>query len=116
MHMFHMNGPAIFKLAVRLAPGFIDRFLDEAGAKHSDYDVVVSHQSSILGIRALTKHLGFEPRQVVTNLAQRGNTIAASIPLALSEAIAAGRIQRGQRILFFGTGAGMTLGAMDLVF
>lgn len=116
MNRFHMDGPAIFKLARRLAPPFIERFLGEAGTRRSDYDVVVVHQASIMGVRALTKHLGFSPDQVITNLAQRGNTIAASIPLLLSEAIASGRIERGQRVLMLGTGAGLSLGAMDLVF
>ncbi len=116
MNRFHMDGPAVFKLARRLAPPFIERFLGEAGTKRSDYDGVVAHQTSIMGIRALTRHLGFSPDQVITNLAQRGNTIAASIPLLLSEAIISGRIERGQRILLIGTGAGLSLGAMDLVF
>ena len=116
MNRFHMDGPAIFKLARRLAPPFIERFLSEAGTRRSDYDVVVVHQASIIGVRALTRHLGFHPDQVITNLAQRGNTISASIPLLLSEAINSGRIERGQRILILGTGAGLSLGAMDLVF
>jgi len=77
---------------------------------------VVFHQASIKGVRTLTRHLGFSPDQVITNLAQRGNTIAASIPLLLSESIASGRIERGQRVLILGTGAGLSLGAMDLVF
>ncbi len=116
MNMFNMNGPAIVRLARRAAPRFIEGFFADVGAQRSDYDTVVAHQASIIGIRSLTKHFGFKPAQVITNLAQRGNTISASIPLALSEAVASGRVQRGQRILMLGTGAGLTLGALDLVF
>jgi 3-oxoacyl-[acyl-carrier-protein] synthase-3 len=53
---------------------------------------------------------------VVSNLAERGNCVAASIPLALAEFAAAGRIRRGQRVMLLGTGAGLTLGAIGLVF
>jgi 3-oxoacyl-[acyl-carrier-protein] synthase-3 len=64
----------------------------------------------------LTAWLGFRPAQVICNLPQRGNCIAASIPLALAEAVESGRIQRGQRVLLAGTGAGVTLGGLGLIF
>ena len=116
MNMFSMDGPAVVKMARRTAPRFFEDFFAATGARQSDYDAVVAHQASIIGIRSLTKHFGFRPDQVITNLATRGNTISASIPLALSEAVAAGRVRRGQRVLLLGTGAGLSLGAIDLVF
>jgi 3-oxoacyl-[acyl-carrier-protein] synthase-3 len=116
MNMFHMQGRAIFKLARRVAPSFIDRFLQEAGVSRDEFDAVVPHQASRLGIEAITSHFGFRLEQVVTNLATRGNCIGASIPLALAEAVCSGRVRRGDRVLLIGTGAGLTLGAMDVVF
>ena len=60
--------------------------------------------------------LGFRPDQVYSNLPERGNCIAASIPLALAEAVAGGRIRRGDDVLLLGTGAGLTIGAIALTF
>lgn len=116
MNMFHMQGKAIFKMARRVVPPFIARFMEEAGATRESFDKVVPHQASKMGLDAVTERWGFRPEQVVTNLATRGNCIAASIPLAMAEAVGEGRIHRGDRVLLIGTGAGLTLGAVDLWF
>jgi 3-oxoacyl-[acyl-carrier-protein] synthase-3 len=116
MNTFHMRGPAVFKMATRLMGPFLDVFLADAGADRADYAAVIPHQASLLAVRQLTERYGFRPEQVVLNLAERGNCIAASIPLALAEAVHAGRVRRGQRVLLLGTGAGLTLGAVDMVF
>ena len=116
MNMFHMQGRALFKMARRVLPPFIARFMSEAGTQCSAFDAVVPHQASKLGVEAVSGQFGFSRAQVVSNLAHRGNCIAASIPLALTEAVDAGRITRGNRVLLIGTGAGVTLGAIDLTF
>lgn len=116
MNMFRMQGRAIFKMARRVVPPFIERFMEGAGARRDTFDAVVPHQASKMGLDAVTERWGFRPEQVITNLATRGNCIAASIPLAFAEAVGAGRINRGDRVLLIGTGAGLTLGAMDLWF
>jgi 3-oxoacyl-[acyl-carrier-protein] synthase-3 len=116
MNMFHMQGRAIFKMARRVVPPFLDRFFHEVGTDRSQFHAVVPHQASRLGIAALTEQFGFAERQVITNLATRGNCIAASIPLALAEAVWAGAIARGDRVLLTGTGAGLSIGAIDLVY
>ncbi len=116
MNMFEMQGRKIFKMARHLAPPFIDRFMHEAGMSREEYDAVVPHQASKKGVEAISSAFGFRAEQVISNLAVRGNCVAASIPLALAEAVSAGRISRGDRVLLLGTGAGLTLGAMDLVF
>ncbi len=116
MNMFHMRGPAIFKLATRLVEPFLDQFFDTLGWERDQIDAVVPHQASRHGVEQLTRRLGFRSEQVVVNLALRGNCIAASIPLALAEAVHAGRIQRGARVLLLGSGAGLTLGALALTF
>ncbi|GAB4449342.1 MAG: 3-oxoacyl-[acyl-carrier-protein] synthase III C-terminal domain-containing protein [Chloroflexi bacterium OHK40] len=116
LNMFHMHGTGVYRQAARLAGPFIERFLARAGWAPEDVDAVVPHQASGHAVALLSARHGFRPEQVVSNLAERGNCIAASIPLALGEAVAAGRITRGQRVLLLGTGAGLTLGAIGLIF
>jgi 3-oxoacyl-[acyl-carrier-protein] synthase-3 len=116
MNTFHMRGTAIFKMALRLMGPFLQQFLDTVAWDQAGIDAVVPHQASLLALNQLTARLGFRPEQLVLNLAERGNCIAASLPLALAEAVHAGRIQRGDRVVLLGTGAGLTLGAMALSF
>lgn len=115
MNMFHMDGPAVFKKATRLFKPFLDEFLAAAGWEREQVDLVVPHQASRHALEYLARQ-GFRHEQLFLNLAERGNCIAASIPLALAEAVEAGRIRRGDRVLLAGTGAGLTLGALALVF
>jgi 3-oxoacyl-[acyl-carrier-protein] synthase-3 len=116
MNVFHMDGGGIFRRTAKVAGPFLDRFFARAGWSREEVDVVVPHQASRHGVELLSARLGFRAEQVVSNLAERGNCVAASIPLALVESVAAGRIRRGQRLLLVGTGAGLTLGAIGLVF
>jgi 3-oxoacyl-[acyl-carrier-protein] synthase-3 len=116
MNMFHMRGPAVFKLGLRVIAPFVDKFFAGIELDRREIDAVVPHQASRHAIELLTAHLGFEERQVVSNLAERGNCIAASIPLALAESVHGGRIRRGDRVLLIGSGAGLTLGAVALTF
>jgi 3-oxoacyl-[acyl-carrier-protein] synthase-3 len=116
MNMFHMSGPAVFKQAARLAAPFIDRFMARAGWEREAIDLIVPHQASGHAVALLSSRFGFSTERVVSNLAERGNCVAASIPLALAEAAASGRLRRGQRVLLIGTGAGLTLGAIGLVY
>jgi len=115
MNLFHMDGPAVLTIASGLFDAFIKRFFLESGRVPRDFDAVVPHQASRAALRLLSVRYGFAREQVITNLASRGNCIAASIPLALAEAMHDGRLRRGQRLLLAGTGAGLTLGAMELV-
>jgi 3-oxoacyl-[acyl-carrier-protein] synthase III len=116
MNTFQMNGKAIFKHAARLIGPFLDQFFDRLGWQRDDLNVIVPHQASRHAVDLLTGRLGFRDDQVVQNLALRGNCIAASLPLALAEADAAGRIRRGDKMLLVGSGAGLTLGALALTY
>jgi 3-oxoacyl-[acyl-carrier-protein] synthase III len=114
--LFHMDGPALLKKTSALFGDFLDDFIGESGLSRSEYDAVIPHQASRAATRLLTSRYGFRTDQVFLNLPTRGNCIAASIPLALAEAVCDGKVIRGNRILLLGTGAGLTIGAMDLVF
>ncbi len=116
MNLFHMDGSGVFRRAAKVLGPFVDSFLARAGWTRDDVDVVVPHQASRHGVELVSGRLGFRPEQVASNIAERGNCVAASIPLALAEAAAAGRIRRGQRVMLLGTGAGLTLGAIGLIF
>ncbi len=116
MNLFHMRGIAVFRQATLLAEPFMDSFFNNLPWERRQVDAVVPHQASRHAIDQLTSRLGFRDEQVIKNLALRGNCVAASIPLTLTEAVYSGRIQRGDRVLLVGTGAGLTLGGVALTF
>ncbi|MDF2936498.1 MAG: 3-oxoacyl-ACP synthase [Paenibacillaceae bacterium] len=114
--LFHMNGQAIFKMASQLLPGFVEELLAESDIRMADFQAVIPHQGSAMALRLMQKKLDISEGQMVNITPNHGNTIAASIPLALHEAIRQGRIERGGRLLLLGTAAGLTLGGMTLVY
>jgi 3-oxoacyl-[acyl-carrier-protein] synthase-3 len=116
MNTFQMQGLTAYKRVVRLMDGFLDDFFAACPLARHEFEAVVPHQGSRKVVETLHTRFGFRPEQVVGNLAERGNCIAASLPLALAEAVQAGRIRRGQHVLLVGVGAGFTLGAMALRF
>jgi 3-oxoacyl-[acyl-carrier-protein] synthase III len=116
MNFFNMDGPAVFRKAARLVPIFWAEFEKMQGWKAQDYAQVIPHQASRHGLKMLTTRFGFRPDQVFVNIRKRGNCIAASIPLALTEAVEAGRVRRGDRVLLIGTGAGLSIGGLALTF
>jgi len=116
MNMFDMDGPSVFKKAARLVPPFLDEFSKIQGWKNKDYDQVIPHQASGHGLKLLATRFGFNPEQVFIHIHERGNCIAASIPIAITEAVQSGRIQRGDRVLLIGTGAGLSVGGLALTF
>jgi 3-oxoacyl-[acyl-carrier-protein] synthase-3 len=116
MNLFQMQGLAVFRQAVRIMRPFVGQFFDTLGWQREQVDTVVPHQASRHGVEQLSDRLGFRGEQVFTNLRERGNCVAASIPLALAEAVHGGRIRRDDRVLLLGTGAGLTVGALALTF
>ncbi|RXZ45110.1 beta-ketoacyl-ACP synthase III [Crenobacter cavernae] len=112
----HMDGPAVFKFAVKALADIAEKTLAEAGLDKSEVDWLVPHQANLRIIESTAKHLGLPMERVVVTLPEQGNTSAASIPLALDAAVQDGRIQRGQTVLLEGIGGGMTWGAVLLRF
>lgn len=108
--LFHMDGAALLRLTVPRLRKFLDVFLDEAGITVDDIDLVVPHQPSGPGLQLLTRW-GFPKERVVNIIGQHGNCVAASMPMALAIAQREGRLRRGDRILFLGTAAGISIGA-----
>lgn len=114
--LFQMDGKAVFRLVSEHLPSFVDRLLADARLTLDDIDWIVPHQASQLAMHHLGKRLGFEASRIVDIFARHGNQIAASLPTALDMAIRDGRIQRGQRLLLLGTGAGVSLSGMVMVY
>lgn len=114
--LFRMNGPAIFKMAYKLLPSFVEELLEPVQLRMSDFKAVVPHQGSAMAMRLIRKKLGITKEQLVYITPTHGNTIAASIPMGLHEAIQSGQLQRGDKVLLLGTAAGLSLGGMVLVY
>jgi 3-oxoacyl-[acyl-carrier-protein] synthase-3 len=111
-----MEGQAVFKWAVRLIPEVTHELLDYAGLRLDDIDLFILHQANRRILDSAVDYLGVSPDRVFMNLDEYGNTSAASIPLSLDEAIRAGRIQKGHRVLLCGFGAGLSWGACIFQF
>ncbi|GAA2038991.1 ketoacyl-ACP synthase III [Catenulispora yoronensis] len=106
-----MDGPAVFERAVREMTGSSRRVLDRAGWEAASVDRFAPHQANIRIIHGVARELGIAADRVVTNLEHVGNTVAASIPLALADAHDAGRLAVGQRVLVTSIGAGLAWGS-----
>ncbi|KAK8941593.1 hypothetical protein KSP40_PGU011691 [Platanthera guangdongensis] len=106
-----MNGKEVFRFAVRCVPQSIESALQEAGLNCSNIDWLLLHQANQRIIDAVATRLQIPSEKVISNLANYGNTSAASIPLALDEAVRAGRVKEGDVIAASGFGAGLTWGS-----
>jgi 3-oxoacyl-[acyl-carrier-protein] synthase-3 len=109
-----MEGNTVFKLAVKVLGEVADETLALAGISRSELDWLIPHQANIRIIQATAKKLGMSMEHVVTTVERHANTSAASIPLALDEAVRDGRIRRGQHVMLEGVGGGFTWGAVLL--
>ncbi len=107
-----MEGREIFKFAVTKMIESTDIALRNAGLQKSDVDWLIPHQANRRIIDAAAKYLDMPDDKVIVNIEEYGNTSAASIPIALSEALRAGRIKAGDIIVFVGFGGGLSWGAV----
>ncbi|MEO8083978.1 MAG: 3-oxoacyl-[acyl-carrier-protein] synthase III C-terminal domain-containing protein [Ardenticatenales bacterium] len=114
-NLFHMNGPELLRLVRRHGPDFLERLRPGLSRGLGSIDVVIPHQASLAGLRLLGR-FGWPDERIVTTLERYGNCVAASLPLTLWEAVRTGRLARGQRALLVGTGAGVSLGGMVIVY
>ncbi|HZB34591.1 MAG TPA: beta-ketoacyl-ACP synthase III [Gaiellaceae bacterium] len=106
-----MNGREVFKFATRVLVSSAQALLDEVGRTIDDVDVYVPHQANTRIIDYATKKLGIAEDRVIVNVDRYGNTSSGSIPLALGEAEADGRLRKGSLVLMTGMGAGLTWGS-----
>lgn len=113
-HFMQMRGKEMFKVATRTLAQNAKIVIDKAGLTLDQIDWMIPHQANIRIIETTGKLLGIAPEKVVVNIEKYGNTSAATIPIALHEAIEDGRIKRGDLLLLDTFGAGLTSGATVL--
>jgi 3-oxoacyl-[acyl-carrier-protein] synthase-3 len=106
-----MNGREVFKFATRVLVSSAEKVLQECGKTVDDVDLYVPHQANVRIIDHATKKLGIPGEKVVVNVDRYGNTSSGSIPLALADAAADGRLKPGELVLMTGMGAGLTWGS-----
>ncbi len=109
-----MEGREVFKHAVTNIASVMQETMDEAGVGVADIDLFVPHQANVRILDGTARKLGIDPDRVVVTVDKHGNTSAASIPLALGEAKAQGRLHRGDLVLLEAMGGGFTWGAVLL--
>lgn len=113
-HYIKMSGNEVFKFAVRTMGEVAVQSLEKAGLTPEDIDVLVPHQANMRIIDSAVKRLGLDMDKVMVNIDRYGNMSAASIPVALDEAVKAGKIKKGDTIVSVAFGAGLTYGASTL--
>ena len=114
LHYLEMDGRAVFKWAVNILTDSVEEVLARAGLTASDLDLVIPHQANIRIINAATDVLGFPRDKVFNNLERYGNTSGGSVPIAMDEARSAGHLNRKDKVLLSGFGAGLTWGTAIL--
>jgi 3-oxoacyl-[acyl-carrier-protein] synthase-3 len=111
-HFVEVDGKALFDISVRHLTSYSMHALKAARLTSAELDWVVPLQANINIVNTISERLGFPLSKFVLNLAEYGNTLAASIPIALDEAVRDGRIQPGETVLMCALGAGLAWGAM----
>lgn len=116
LHYIYMAGAEVFKFAVRIMGNAADEALRKAGWEKTDIDLLVPHQANMRIIQASLNRLELTDDKCMINLDKYGNMSAASIPVALAEAVEQGRLNEGDRLVLVGFGGGLTWGAAALVW
>ena len=114
LHYVKQDGATVFKFAVKKTEEICRRVLERNGLTSADLDLFVSHQANRRIIAAAAERLSLPEERVVINLEMYGNTTAATIPLALADAMRQGRLKKGDLVLLTSVGAGFTVGAVLL--
>lgn len=108
LHYIHMNGNEVFKFAIQVMPESAKKSLDKANIKPAEVDLIIPHQANIRIIKSAAKRLKIPMEKMMINVDKYGNTSAASVPIALAEAVESGRLKKGDLTVLVGFGAGLT--------
>jgi len=115
-HYIWQNGREVFKFAVRIMDSLTESVLAKAGKTKKDINLLVPHQANIRIIHAAMEKLELTENEVMINVDRYGNISAATIPIALSEAVEEGRLKRGDTVVLVGFGGGLTWGGAVLTW
>lgn len=108
LHYVQMNGNEVFKFAIKIMGEAAIKALEKAGLDYTAIDCLIPHQANIRIIQSAAKRLKVPMEKVIVSVDKYGNTSAASIPMALTEAVQMGKIKKGDTIVMVGFGAGLT--------
>jgi 3-oxoacyl-[acyl-carrier-protein] synthase-3 len=112
MHYIHQEGQPVFKYAVRKMGEISRAVLEQNGYEGKDLDLFIAHQANLRIINAAADRMGLDESKVVKNIHKFGNTTAATIPLAIGDALDDGRLKKGKLVVLAAVGAGYTAGAV----
>jgi 3-oxoacyl-[acyl-carrier-protein] synthase-3 len=112
MHYVHQNGQAVFKYAVRKMEELSRSMLERSNLTGADIGAFIAHQANLRIIDATANKIGLDRSKVIKNIHKYGNTTAATIPLAIGDAIDDGKLKKGDLVLFAAVGAGFTSGCV----
>ena len=112
LHYVHQDGKTVFKFAVRKTEEIARRILERNGIDVTQLDLFVCHQANRRIILSAAERLGLDETKIVVNIDRFGNTTGATIPLALGDAVADGRLKKGDLVLLASVGAGFTVGSI----
>lgn len=112
MHYVHQSGQAVFKFAVRKMEELATGMLERNNLTGDDISCFIAHQANLRIIDATARKAGLAPEKVIKNIHKYGNTTAATIPLAIGDAIEDGKLKKGDLVLFAAVGAGFTAGSV----
>ena len=110
----YMNGAELFGFTLQEVPDSINRLLLKTGTEIADYDLFVFHQANRYMLNHLRKSLKIPQDRFYIAMEHCGNTVSSTIPIALSHAVAEGRLKRGQRVMLVGFGVGYSWGAVSV--
>lgn len=113
---FAMNGRAVYRFATHEVPRSINRALAKAGLRPDQVDRYLLHQANLRIINQVARRLGVDQQEFAVNIQEYGNTAAASDAILLAEEVAAGRVQRGDRLVLAGFGGGLTVGTLVMQY
>ena len=108
--LIRMNGRGVYSFVAKILPKYVEELVRNNGLTVNDIDYMIPHQANIRIIQAVQERLGLPAEKVITNIEHYGNTSAASIPIALVEGVANGKVKLNSTALLCGFGAGMTWG------
>lgn len=110
--LFEMQGPEVYRFSAKVLAPFLDKLLNNANLKIDDIDWIIPHQASSKALHHMQKRLGIDKEKIVNIISTHGNQISASIPTALNHLIKSKRVKSGDKLLFIGTSAGLSLGGL----
>ena len=114
LHYFQMNGKAVYDTAIQVLPKAIQQVLCDTGLTIEDIDYMIPHQPSIRILQKTAEIIGLSWEKVMTNMDKYANTSGGTIPILLDETNRAGKLKKGNTILFAAVGSGWTYGASIL--